>query len=173
MEIQHFGASEWAALPVRDTQQVLALYLQDMPDITGGTIGDPDDEQAFLDGYGRWLDGYLTDASAEVVVASVAGVPVCAARLAHQDERHPPEDFIDALQTSPGHRRQGLARALLVHLASDEGHRELVAEVHVRNIASQRAFAAAGFVNHGEVPGVTEDHMELWVSAPPATRTAR
>jgi ribosomal protein S18 acetylase RimI-like enzyme len=74
---------------------------------------------------------------------------------------HPPSGllYVDALATDPGHRRQGVARALLAEadrMAAEAGLDGVALDTGIENRAARRLYEDSGFVSRGLRPAPDE-----------------
>jgi RimJ/RimL family protein N-acetyltransferase len=92
-----------------------------------------------------WLEASLTSADRVMRIGEVGGRPVGVVRL---DRRG--DEAVVSITVAPTARGSGLANALLLQarsLADQVGISRLRARIRRTNVASIRAFAAAGFVD--------------------------
>jgi N,N'-diacetyllegionaminate synthase len=97
----------------------------------------------------RWFAAKLADPHCRLWIAELAGEPVGVVRI--DAERH---RGVVSLALGAQHRGQGLGRRLLKlageRYCGETGHRHVDAVILGDNLASQKAFAAAGYVQTAE-----------------------
>jgi RimJ/RimL family protein N-acetyltransferase len=114
------------------------------------------EEEVTADEHSAWFARKLSDAACAMLIAEDAGEPVAQVRL----ERVEPDVAEIHIAVDPAARGRGVGREVL-RLAVAEGRSRLEvsrvrAHVKANNMASLRAFRAAGFVVTSETRNVVE-----------------
>ncbi|MBK7073573.1 MAG: GNAT family N-acetyltransferase [Myxococcales bacterium] len=120
-----------------DREQVLTW--NQAPDVRAASLDPrPIDPAA----HARWFAARLADPHGQIWIAEVAGVAVGVVRI--ERERADADGRI-SIVLDPAWRGRGVGRAIITAAcAADPG--AVIAEIRPDNLASQAAFAAAGFV---------------------------
>ena len=129
------------AATVADTDAIWRY--NNAPDVRAQSL---DPKPISRDAHERWMTAQLTDDNSHLWMIESSEGAVGVVRIAHDavsPDRGRVSIALDASMRGRGVGRAALARAVQL----DDG--ELVAEIVVDNIASQRIFSACGFVNTG------------------------
>jgi ribosomal protein S18 acetylase RimI-like enzyme len=165
MELRQTRAADWQALR--------RLRLRALADAPGAFASTLEAELGFGDEVWRQRAG--GDPAAATFIASAGGADIGLARVFAEPDP-PGRTHLVSMWVDPGHRRRGVARALIdraVAWASDRQAREVVLWVADRNAAARRLYQGMGFRPTGERqplpsdPDVSESLMRLPLGSGP------
>ena len=97
--------------------------------------------------HNRWFTDALRDDNTILLIAETDGLPIATTRF-----DRPPSDspvYLVSINIAPSHRGKGMGKQLLRSAISNFfsfRNADLVADVHQDNLASQKIFASAGFL---------------------------
>jgi ribosomal protein S18 acetylase RimI-like enzyme len=137
MEARQAQAADWEAL-----RQLRLRALADAPDAFASTL---EAEVAFPDEV--WRQRAEGDPGSVTFIAREGGVDVGLVRVSAEPDI-PGRMHLVSMWVDPGHRRQGVARALVaqgVRWAAERGGRELSLWVADHNTAARRLYERLGF----------------------------
>jgi RimJ/RimL family protein N-acetyltransferase len=152
--------------PARDDDEVRLLRWRNDPSTRRASLTR---QQISSDDHHAWLARLLNDPDCQLLIIEDEGRPVGQVRF----DRVAPDIAVISIGLAVAERGRGLGREAL-RVARAEGHRrlavtELRAVVRRGNLASLRAFAAAGFRPVGE----SADVIELAAPVGPGVRSAQ
>jgi ribosomal protein S18 acetylase RimI-like enzyme len=159
MEIRQTRAGDWAALR--------RLRLRALADAPGAFASTLDAELAFADDVWRRRAG--EDPAAATLIASDGGDDIGLARIFAEPDP-PGRAHLVSMWVDPGHRRRGVARALIdraIGWAAERHADEVILWVADRNAAARRLYEQIGFRPTGERqplpsdPAITESLLRL------------
>jgi RimJ/RimL family protein N-acetyltransferase len=108
-----------------------------------------------------WIEALLSEMGPVALIASANDRPMGTVRLDARGEHI----YEVSITVAPEHRGRGLAAAMLrgagAHAAERLGARRLLAEIREENIASRRAFEAAGYHQVETVQGLCHYRMDI------------
>jgi ribosomal protein S18 acetylase RimI-like enzyme len=142
MEVRQTGADDWAA--------VRRLRLRALADAPGAFASTLAAELAFPDDVWRQRAG--DDPSAASFVATDGGADIGLAKIFAEPDP-PGRAHLVAMWVDPGHRRQGVAQALIdraIGWAAEHHTHEVVLWVADENAAARRLYEGLGFRPTGE-----------------------
>ena len=142
MELRQTGAGDWEALR--------RLRLRALADAPGAFASTLEAELAFPDEVWRRRAG--EDPAAATFVASEAGADVGLARVFAEPDP-PGRTHLVSMWVDPGHRRRGVARALIdlaIRWAGEHQAEEVVLWVADENAGARRLYEGMGFRPTGE-----------------------
>jgi ribosomal protein S18 acetylase RimI-like enzyme len=159
MEVRQIGAADWEALR--------RLRLRALADAPGAFASTLEAELAFGDDIWRQRAG--KDPAAATFIASESGDDIGLARIFAEPDP-PGRTHLVSMWVDPGHRRRGVARALIdraIGWATEYQAEEVILWVADQNAAARRLYERAGFRPTGERqplpsdPAITESRMRL------------
>jgi ribosomal protein S18 acetylase RimI-like enzyme len=142
MEVRQTGAGDWAALR--------RLRLRALADAPGAYASTLEAELAFTDDVWRRRAG--EDPAAATFIASEGGADIGLARIFAEADP-PGRAHLVSMWVDPGHRRRGVARALIsqaVGWATEHQADEVILWVADQNAAARRLYERLGFRPTGE-----------------------
>jgi len=137
MEVRQTGAADWA-----DVRRLRLRALADAPGAFASTL---DAELAFGDDVWRRRAG--ADPAAATFIARDGGADIALARIFAEADP-PGRTHLVSMWVDPGHRRQGVARALIgraIRWAAEHRAGEVVLWVADQNAAARRLYESMGF----------------------------
>ena len=162
MEVRQTGSADWAALR--------RLRLRALADAPGAFASTLEAELAFPDDVWRQRAG--DDLTAASFIAGEGGADIGLARIFAQADP-PGRAHLVSMWVDPGHRRRGVARALIgraVRWAAEHRAEEVILWVADENAAARRLYEGIGFRPTGERqplpsdPAKSESLMRLALS---------
>jgi ribosomal protein S18 acetylase RimI-like enzyme len=142
MEIRDTRAADWQALR--------RLRLRALADAPGAFASTLEAELAFPDEVWRQRAG--EDLAAATFIAGEGGTDIGLARIFAEPDP-PGRVHLVSMWVDPGHRRRGVARALIgraIRWASEDQADEMILWVADRNAAARRLYEGIGFQRTGE-----------------------
>jgi len=159
MEIRQTGAAEWQAL-----RRLRLRALADAPGVFASTL---ESERAFPDDLWRQRAG--DDPAAATFIAGEGGADIGLARI-FAEAGPPGRAHLVSMWVDPGHRRRGVARALIsraVRWATEHKADEVILWVADQNAPARRLYEQLGFRPTGQRqplpsdPAITESLLRL------------
>lgn len=97
--------------------------------------------------HSRWFVDALRNDNTVLLIAETNGLPIATTRF----DRSPSDSlvYLVSITVAPSHRRKGMGKQLLSSAISNffsSRNADLVADVHQYNLASQKIFTSAGFL---------------------------